>query len=49
MYIPLGKAQACLEVKKSRFIALAIPCQNLAEVKKLVSETRITSAERRSL
>jgi uncharacterized YigZ family protein len=40
MKIPLGSAQYSLEVKKSRFIALAYPCPNLADAKTLVAETR---------
>jgi uncharacterized YigZ family protein len=40
MRIPLRPAQYNLEVKKSRFIALAYPCPNLAEIKKLVAETK---------
>jgi uncharacterized YigZ family protein len=40
MKIPLGPAQSNLEVKKSRFIALAYPCPNLTEIKELVTETR---------
>jgi uncharacterized YigZ family protein len=40
MRSPLGPAQSNLEVKKSRFIALAYPCQNLAEIKTLVTATK---------
>lgn len=40
MKIPLHPAHYELEVKKSRFIALALPCTSLAEVKDLVTRTK---------
>ena len=40
MKIPLGSALYELEVKKSRFIALAYPCPNLVEAKNLVTQVR---------
>ncbi len=37
----IAKAHAEIEVRKSRFIAIAIPITDLAEIKALVAETRL--------
>ncbi|MCH3917570.1 MAG: YigZ family protein [Spirochaetia bacterium] len=40
MKVPIDTARANLEIKKSKFIAIAYPCTTLQEVKQLVTETK---------
>ena len=40
MKIPTARAEAEIEVKKSRFIAIAIPANSLEDVKKAVQQVR---------
>lgn len=45
MRVPTGRFETEFEVRKSRFISIAIPCSSAAEAKLLVKEARVSHPE----